>query len=509
MACRRLFDEQQAAQRQPQGSNQNAGQPTEAQLPREPADATPVLRQPVRDLRQPRPERLLHAEHEEAQRWRAQAMRLGEELQSAHSAARSERSAFAAQLRRARASVAGAVSQFQHDRTQIAKLARLSEYWEEQFQQSAAAREKEAIAAKIAHAEVFMAAQEVVFQRRDEQEARAAAEGRAAGLEQKLGSRQIQVDSLADQCRRISADKQRVAEQCEALLKAERAAECRAADLDRTLEAQIVRLQELEIENRRMSTDSERVSEHNQALLDAERKAREDAESRAAGLERALEAQIVRLQELEIENRRMSTDSERVSQHNQALLDAEREARTAAECRAADLELRLEAEGVRLRELESKNRRMSADSKQISQDFIASVSAEREAREAAESRVANLELRLKAEGVCIQELESENRRISAENAQVSRNFQAALLALGKLDLNASQAHSEDMEQLITTSPEACPAAHAAAKEDAQQAADLAASRAAMEQQLADPWKSNQVGIVLFPWVLAQQTILGS
>ena len=79
--------------------------------------------------------------------------------------------------------MAGAVSQFEHDRKQIAKLARLSEYWEEQFQQSAAARETEARAAKIAQTEVFMAAQTVVFQRRDEQEARAAAEERAADLE--------------------------------------------------------------------------------------------------------------------------------------------------------------------------------------------------------------------------------------------------------------------------------------------------------------------------------------
>ena len=61
LACRRLFDEHQATQRQPQGGDQNAGQPTEALLPGEDADATPELGQPVRDLRQPKAERLLHA----------------------------------------------------------------------------------------------------------------------------------------------------------------------------------------------------------------------------------------------------------------------------------------------------------------------------------------------------------------------------------------------------------------------------------------------------------------
>ena len=167
--------------------------------------------------------------------------------------------------------MAGAVSQFEHDRKQIAKLARLSEYWEEQFQQSAAARETEARAAKIAQTEVFMAAQTVVFQRRDEQEARAAAEERAADLEEELSAQQTQIDSLEDQCRRISADKDEVAERCEALLNAEReartAAESRVAALELKLEAESLRTEELVGENRRISAKNAQVSRDFQAAL--------------------------------------------------------------------------------------------------------------------------------------------------------------------------------------------------------------------------------------------------
>ena len=313
LACRRLFDEQQATQRQPQGGDQNAGQPAEALLPGEQADATPVLRQPMRDLRQPKAERLLHAEHEEAQLWRSQAMRLSEELQSAHSEGRSERRAFVAQLRRARISMAGAVSQFEHDRKQIAKLTRLSEYWEEQFQQSAAARETEARAAKIAQTEVFMAAQEVVFQRRDEQKARAAAEERAADLERELSAQQSRVQDLEDQCRR-SADKAEVTQQLGAVLKAGReakaAAEQRAADLEKKLSAQQVQVDSLEDRCRRSSADKEQVTEQCEALVSAEREARAAAEQRAADLDQELSAQQTQIDSLEDRCRRISADKE-------------------------------------------------------------------------------------------------------------------------------------------------------------------------------------------------------
>ncbi len=508
LACRRLFDEHQTALRQPQGGNQSAGQPAEALLPGEEAAATPVLRQPLRDLRQPRAERLLHAEHEEAQRWRAQAVRLGEELHSAHSAARSERRAFAAQLHRARTSMAGAVSQFEHDRAQIARLARLSQYFEEQFLQSAAARDREATAAKIAHTEVFMAAQEVVLQRRDEQQARAAAEQRAADLERELSAKQRQVQDLEDQCRR-SADKAVITQQLGSILKAERearaAAEQRAADLGWKLSAQQTQADKLEDQCRRISAEKQEVTDQLEALFNAEREARAAAEQSAADLEQKLEAQQIQLDVLGDQCRRITAEKEQVTEQCKASVSAEREARTAAQCRAADLELRLEAEGGRIHILERENRRISAEKEQVTEQCKASVSAEREARTAAERRAADLELRVEAESLRMKELEGENRRIRAENAQVSRDFEVALLALGSLDLNASQACSEEVEQLIPKSQ----AAQDAAKKEAQRAADLAASRTAMEQQLADPLKSYQVGIITFPWVFAQWTILGS
>ncbi len=400
LACRRLFDEQQTTQRQPLGSDQSARKPAEALLPGEQADSTPVLRQPMRDLRQPKAERLLHAEHEEAQLWRSQAMRLSKELQSVHSAGRSERRAFVAQLRRARNSMAGAVSQFEHDRKQIAKLARLSEYWEEQFQQSAAARETEARAAKIAQTEVFMAAQKVVFQRRDEQEARAAAEERAADLERELSAQQSRLQYLEDQCRR-SADKAEVTQQLGAVLKSGReakaAAEQRAADLEQKLSAQQVQVDSLEDQLRRISADNEQITEQGEALVSAEREARAAAEQRAAVLDQELSAQQIQIDSLEDQCRRISADKDEVVERCETLLNAEREARTAAESRAAALELRLEAESLRT-----------------------------------------------------EELVGENRRISAENAQVSRDFQAALLALGDLDLSASQACSEEVRSKLSS-----------------------------------------------------------
>lgn len=437
LTCRRLFDKHQVPQ--PPGGDQNAVQPAEAPLPGEEADASPVLRQPVQDLHQPRAEQQLHAEHEEAQQWRAQAMRLAEELQSAHSTARSERSAFAVQLHRARTSMAGAVSQFEHDRAQIAKLTRLSEYWEEQFHQSTAAIKREATAAKLAQAEVFMAAQKVVLQRRDEQEARAAAEQRAADLEQKP-----------------SGDKAAVSEQLE-------------------------------------------------ASTNAEQEARTAAECRAATLQHEAEAQGLRIQALESENRRISACNAAVSRRSEAVVREEREARRAAESMVAGLRRKLELLRVRIQEVEGKSRRITADSAALSQRCEASVSAEREAREAAESRAADLELRLEAEKLRTGELEEELKRISAENAEVSRDYEAALGALGDLDLNASKDCNEEVEKLSKSQE----ARQAAAKKEAQLAADLAASRAATEQQLADPWKSNQVGTIIFHGVLALHNFLGS
>ena len=93
-----------APQKKPRGSAQNAGQPATALLPGEELDAAPIPERPARDARRPRAEKLLYAEQQETQRWRAQAMRLKEELQSAQTAAHSERQACVTQLRCARAS---------------------------------------------------------------------------------------------------------------------------------------------------------------------------------------------------------------------------------------------------------------------------------------------------------------------------------------------------------------------------------------------------------------------
>ncbi len=72
-------------------------------LPGDEVSAAPATQKPARDPRIPRAEQLLGAAQDEAQCWRAQAVRLSQELQRAHSAAHSERQAYVAQLRRARA----------------------------------------------------------------------------------------------------------------------------------------------------------------------------------------------------------------------------------------------------------------------------------------------------------------------------------------------------------------------------------------------------------------------
>ncbi len=87
---------------QPQRGAQNPKRPARALLPGDEVSTGPVTQKPARDPRVPRAEQLLDAAQDEAQRWRAQAMHLSEELQHAQSAAHSERQAYVAQLSGAR-----------------------------------------------------------------------------------------------------------------------------------------------------------------------------------------------------------------------------------------------------------------------------------------------------------------------------------------------------------------------------------------------------------------------
>ena len=187
---------------QPRGGKQKAGQPAPALLPGEEADTAPKRRKPARDVRIPRAEELLYAEQEESQRWRAQAMRLEQELSVTCSSARSQRAAFIEQLETARSLAPG----------DIAALTRQRDDALAQLRQSEAARAEEAAAAKQdaddrVHA-VGGLCKRWIAQRDEERQARAAAESRAADLEQKLIAEQSQVAELRQQCRRIGAEKE-------------------------------------------------------------------------------------------------------------------------------------------------------------------------------------------------------------------------------------------------------------------------------------------------------------
>ena len=164
---------------------------------------------------------------------------------------------------------------------------------------------------------------------------------------------------------------------------------------------------------------------------------------------------------------------------------------------------------------------------------------EREARAAAERRATDLEQELSAQKVRAEALEKERMRISTEREEVTEEYEVALLALAHsdMDLTASKASQEQAEQLLTQlraqlkeataakrvaeqqnmqlisqleeatsakarmgaelreAQQACQAAQAAAVMEAERAADLDASRAAMEKQLADVQKTNKVSSI--------------
>ncbi len=165
--------------------------------------SAPATKRPARDVKRPRAEELLDAAQEEAQRWRAQALRLSQELQSAHSAAHSEHHDIIMQLRGARASPAGADCQVSSSHQDVAAIIRQRDSALEQLLRSKAARAEEAAAAKKAQAELLASSQEATMQLRQEQEARAAAEGRAADLEQTVSAQLAQVQDLEGEKRRI------------------------------------------------------------------------------------------------------------------------------------------------------------------------------------------------------------------------------------------------------------------------------------------------------------------
>ncbi len=181
--------------------------------------SAPAIRRPARDVKRPRAEELLDAAQEDAQRWRAQAMRMEQELHSARSAAHSERHDIVMQLRGARARPAGADFQVSGGHQDVAALIRQRDSALDQLlrTKAALAAAQAAAAAKRSQAKLDASSQEAVLhkgiQLRKEQKARAAAESRAADLEQK-------VQDLECENRRIIAGRKEVRQQYEAALEA-------------------------------------------------------------------------------------------------------------------------------------------------------------------------------------------------------------------------------------------------------------------------------------------------
>ena len=173
----------------------------------EEADAAPLSRKEQkakmrREVRTPKAEIMLYAEQEQSQRWRAQAMHLEQELSVARSAAQSQRDAFLQHLETARRLSPG----------DVAALTRQRDDALAQLRQSEAARAQETAAAKQdldkEANSLLNFCNRHIAQRNEERQARAAAESRAADLEQKLMAEQSQVAELRKQCRRINAGKE-------------------------------------------------------------------------------------------------------------------------------------------------------------------------------------------------------------------------------------------------------------------------------------------------------------
>ena len=231
----------------PQRVVEKARQPERALLSGDEADAAPDRRKrPARDVRVHRAEELLYAEQEQSERWRAQAMRLEQELSIARSAARSQRDAFTEQLEAARLLSPG----------DVAALTRQRDDALAQLRQSEAARAEQAASAKKdlddQSASLMKLSKRFIAQRNEERQARAAAESRAADLQQKLIAEQSQVAELREQCSRAGADEE-VSEDLEDALLA-------LGELDMELSATQARTEQAEQLNSQLRTQLEEAS---------------------------------------------------------------------------------------------------------------------------------------------------------------------------------------------------------------------------------------------------------
>ena len=180
------------------------------------------------------------------------------------------------------------------------------------------------------------------------------------------------------------------------------------------------------------------------------------------------------------------TVQEAITLQEGILLMREQKARAAAERRAADLEQKLSAQQSQMEALKDECTHVSAERDEIAEQLIEfeatqqalvecdmELTASKVSNEQAEQLITELQTQLKEATAARTVAEQQNSQLISQ-LQDTRSAKARIAA----ELRKAE--------------QACQVAQAAAEKEAKRAADLAASRAAMEQQMAYLHRSNKV-----------------